>query len=526
MSDPGRVAMLFLDVFVVLTTLWLFWRRGAAGSGVAVGAAASFGWLTALHWLSTSGVVPAQVGAVVFLGAVVVAVAVVGALLGGVRVVREAVQRLSDADLLMLQGPRVLFGATFFLQGLTGGLPRTFGLIDGATHLLAGALGLAAAASLRRDATSRALPWAANLFGLVDIVVVLSSLSVVLLPDITTHHPMMYAVFLPAAFWACWHAVSLHRLTRVQLPKLRSAGALVVLGLALTGSGCRPFILRTVMTTVEPYFHGPDVDRVALTQLTGHVFTFQWNWYRNLVVLTDEGLVVIDPMGVQAATALKQALDERFPGVPVRRVIYSHYHLDHVRGAKVLEPLEVVAHENCGRYWKPLDLTDVVLPTRTIAGDTDLTLGGVELRALDVGLSHTDTLFAFHLPAERVLFTADLGLVKTVAPTGVPDRYAPGYLAALDRLAALDFDLFVPSHFGHGRKQDLIEWRDMLEYGRQLAREAIAKRGTFEVETSQLGAYFDAIYFPMRARYGDWHGFDEMVILNIVRDIEGEGLGH
>jgi len=143
-----------------------------------------------------------------------------------------------------------------------------------------------------------------------------------------------------------------------------------------------------------------------------------------------------------------------------------------------------------------------------------------------MGLSHTDTLYAFHLPAERVVFAADLGLVGTVAPAGVPDRYAPGYLDALDRLIGIDFDVFVPSHFGYGRKQDLIEWRNMLEYGRALARAAIKKVGTFGVQDRQLGAYFDEVYFPMRKRYGDWHGFDEMAVLNIVRDIEGEGLGH
>jgi glyoxylase-like metal-dependent hydrolase (beta-lactamase superfamily II) len=358
--------------------------------------------------------------------------------------------------------------------------------------------------------------------------VVLSSLSLVLLPEISARHPMMSAVFLPAPFWAIWHVVSISRLWRGA--RLRAATAsLLLLALAVSMAGCRPLILRTVMTTVDPYFHGEEVDRIELTRLTPRVWTFQWNWYRNLVISTAEGLVVIDPMGPAAAGALKEALSREFPGVPVKRVVYSHYHLDHVRGASELAPSEVIAHANCQRYWAALDsgeTSDVLPPTRTITGDTDISLGGVEIHALDMGLSHTDTLLAFYLPRERVLFTADLGLVKTVAPTGVPDRYAPGYLAALDRLATLDFDVFVPSHFGFGRKQDLVEWRDMLEYGRTLARRAIAHSGSFGVQQSQLGRYFDDIYYPMRERYGAWHGFDEMIVLNIVRDIEGEGLGH
>lgn len=165
-------------------------------------------------------------------------------------------------------------------------------------------------------------------------------------------------------------------------------------------------------------------------------------------------------------------------------------------------------------------------PTRLISGDTVLNIGGVEIRALYLGLSHTDTLYAFHIPSERLVFTADLGLVKTVPPVGVPDRYAPGYLAAMNRIIDADFDTFVPSHFGYGTKQDLIDWRDMLEEGRRLARNANKASGTPGVQADQMGKYFDAVYYPMREKYGDWHGFSAMFVLNLVRDIEGEALGH
>lgn len=516
MVENSRVVMLGLDVVALVTTLALFRVRGVRWRGLAITGALALGWLLLMHALARDSLVPEQLSTPAFLGLVVLGVAVAGGLLW---FAKGAVALLTDADLLRLQGVRLLFGATFFIQALVGALPRQFGLIDGVTHMLAGALGLWAARSSLRGAA-----WLANLFGIVDIVVVLSTLSVVLLPEITARHPMMYAVFGPAPFWAWWHVLSLGRLLRVKLPL--APVTMVALGLALSLTSCKPFILRTVMTTVDPYFHGAEVDRVELTQVAPHTFSFQWNWYRNLVVLTSEGLVVIDPMGAKAAAALKNVLSARFPGVAVRRLIYSHYHLDHVRGGAVLAPAEVIAHEKCERYWAAIDHGGVLAPTRTISGDTDLSIGGVTIRALDLGLSHTDTLFAFYLPEERVLFTADLGLVKAVAPAGVPDRYAPGYVAALDRLAALDFDVFVPSHFGVGRKQDLIDWRDMLEYGRTLARQAIARSGSFGLQGQQLGAYFDDIYYPMRERYGTWHGFDEMIILNIVRDIEGEGLGH
>jgi len=300
----------------------------------------------------------------------------------------------------------------------------------------------------------------------------------------------------------------------------------VLMALLLSVVGCKSLVLKTVMTTVEPYFHGEGVDGTQFEKITDKVFTFRWNWYRNLVVVTDAGLVVIDPMNAEMATALKKELDQKFPGRKVHTLIYSHYHLDHTGGGAVLAPVDVIAHVKSPMYWRDVPHESVLAPTRLIDGDTTLNIGGVEIQALYMGLSHTDTLYAFYLPSEKLLFTADLGLVKSVAPVGVPDRYAPGYLAALNRVAALDFQIFVPSHFGYGVKQDLIDWRDMMEDGRRLAREAIKTAGSVGTRNNQMAEYFNAVYFPMREKYGSWHGFNEMFILNLVRDIEGEALGH
>lgn len=312
----------------------------------------------------------------------------------------------------------------------------------------------------------------------------------------------------------------------MKLLVLLSTGAVVLLLASACSLTSYPFVLKTVMKTVDPYFHGPGIDGTQFERITDKVYTFRWNWYRNLIVVTDVGLVVIDPMNVEMSTALRAELNRHFPGKKVDTLIYSHFHLDHTQGGAVLTPTNVVAHEKCPTYWKELDHRQVLQPTRYISGDTMLNIGGVEIHALYLGLSHTDTLYAFHLPAERLVFTADLGLVRTVEPNGVPDRYAPGYLDAMNRVIAVDFDTFVPSHFGYGTKQDLIDWRDMLEEGRRLAREAVRQVGSVGAQQDQMGRYFDAVYYPMQVKYGHWHGFNDMFVLNLVRDIVGEALGY
>jgi len=292
-------------------------------------------------------------------------------------------------------------------------------------------------------------------------------------------------------------------------------------------TGCTDFVLRTVMTTVDPYFHGEGIDGTELTKVEDHIYTFRWNWYRNLVIDTSEGWVVIDPMNPKMAKALKQALEKTIPGKRVHTLIYSHYHLDHTRGGAELSPMHVIAHEKSAQYWQALDnVTELLEPTRYISGDTVLNVGGVEIQAIYLGLSHTDTLYAFHIPSRRLVFTADVGLVKTMPPVGVPDRYAPGYIAAMDKIIKIDFDRFIPSHFGYGTRQDFIDWREMMMESRRLSYHAIHSNGTPGTEKDQMSKYFDAIYYPMREKYGDWHGFNEMFVLNMVRDVVGESLGY
>jgi glyoxylase-like metal-dependent hydrolase (beta-lactamase superfamily II) len=57
-------------------------------------------------------------------------------------------------------------------------------------------------------------------------------------------------------------------------------------------------------------------------------------WYSGFLV-TSEGIILVDPINTDFAKWLKSQLDERFPGRPVRYVIYSHSHWDHIEGGAV-----------------------------------------------------------------------------------------------------------------------------------------------------------------------------------------------
>ena len=67
--------------------------------------------------------------------------------------------------------------------------------------------------------------------------------------------------------------------------------------------------------------------------------------HRTVFLVTDEGIVLADPISTAFSTWLKSEFDERF-GVPVRYVLYSHHHWDHASGGAVFaDTATYIAHE-------------------------------------------------------------------------------------------------------------------------------------------------------------------------------------
>ena len=217
---------IFLDATMIIYTLWVISLGDAKGKlslGFGVGMLV---WLGALHLgLSTKSIFPADISGPAFLTIVFLAVGAVGALLLLVPPIRQALLALDQRQLLLMQGIRVLFGANFLMQASLGGLPQSFGILDGWTHIGAGFLGLVAAFTLATGSDGVRRAWFANLFGVTDILVVASTLSLVLLPTLTPHHPMMYAVFLPAPLWLWFHLVSMWKLVSKHQPTIRVQAA-------------------------------------------------------------------------------------------------------------------------------------------------------------------------------------------------------------------------------------------------------------------------------------------------------------
>ena len=68
-----------------------------------------------------------------------------------------------------------------------------------------------------------------------------------------------------------------------------------------------------------------------ITKIAGEVYRFRNNAHYSVFAVTPAGVIATDPINADAARWLKDEIQKRF-NQPVRYVIYSHDHADHISG--------------------------------------------------------------------------------------------------------------------------------------------------------------------------------------------------
>uniref|UniRef100_UPI000B7D366D MBL fold metallo-hydrolase n=1 Tax=Candidatus Entotheonella palauensis TaxID=93172 RepID=UPI000B7D366D len=94
-------------------------------------------------------------------------------------------------------------------------------------------------------------------------------------------------------------------------------------------------------------------------------------------------------------------------GKPVKYLIYSHHHADHVSGGDAFGAEEIVAHENIADDIEK-DKVPTPLPTTTFSDTKTITLGGQSVELIYLGSGHSDNLIAMKFPGEQALFIVDI----------------------------------------------------------------------------------------------------------------------
>ena len=217
-------------------------------------------------------------------------------------------------------------------------------------------------------------------------------------------------------------------------------------------------------------------------------------------VVTDDGVVVVDALGSPALAEELIAEIRRVTRQPIRYVILTHYHADHIYGLQAFKAAgATIVANRLGREYLVSDTaqrrleasrqelapwidedTRLVPADRWIDGDTVLNVGSWRFEIRHVGPAHTPEDEVVYVPKANALFAGDLVFRGRIPYVGQADSRR--WIESLDRLIAFKPRVMLPGHGPASTEPlaDLQLTRDYLAYLRSSMEEAARNLEPFD----------------------------------------------
>ena len=200
-----------------------------------------------------------------------------------------------------------------------------------------------------------------------------------------------------------------------------------------------------------------------IEKVSGNVYRFIDDRHRSVFAVTEAGIIATDPMNEAAAEWLKKELEMRFDK-PVRYVIYSHNHSDHVYGARVFEApgVDVIAHE-LARQDLIRTRAATVTPNLTFDDEMTVTLGETTVQLRYHGPNDGRGSISMHFMPANVVFVVDWIVIGRMPWQKLWSYDIQGMINSTRDVLELDFDFFVGGHADVGDKADVRQYLAYLE---------------------------------------------------------------
>ncbi|WP_439107455.1 alkyl sulfatase dimerization domain-containing protein [Congregibacter sp.] len=291
---------------------------------------------------------------------------------------------------------------------------------------------------------------------------------------------------------------------------------------ASAGDGENPYIVP---------FSSPDYLRKHARYLEEEMFqigdTPVWDYntpnrgFGNVIMIEgDDGLIIIDTTTATEHAAVAERAFREVSDKPVKAVIYTHHHVDHISGAGAFidsadaesGQVKVIAAENflreledenqvtapimgiralymygqlldpvtdgrdyhisCCGYTLGTELGSYIAPNHFVDGSEEMTIAGIRMELFQTGGESASHL-AVWLPDYQVMLTGDEiqgpNYPNLHSLRGTKPRDAIKWVTAIDRMRAYDAKHLVPSHGqpldGQAEIQDMLTvYRDAIQF--------------------------------------------------------------
>ena len=238
-------------------------------------------------------------------------------------------------------------------------------------------------------------------------------------------------------------------------------------------------------------------------QLAPEVYFFSTGTYNNLFVVTSEGVVITDPIKGKGKL-LKQAISE-ITTQPVKFMIYSHSHIDHIGDAHLFagDGVQIIAQVETGKALKRYKDRNRPVPHINFGTNYTLSIGGISIELIYPGEGHGKGNSIIYIPSHKIMMYVD-----TVTPKSVPFKNFAytidifSQVAGVEKALKLDFNIYIAGHLHRlGTRKEMEEVLEYYYASKKASIDAIKKVSFLDVRSKSktrdmerlFGEYLDAV---------------------------------
>ena len=214
---------------------------------------------------------------------------------------------------------------------------------------------------------------------------------------------------------------------------------------------------------------------------TDGVYIFRNGGHQSMFIVTSDGVIATDPVAYGRPTGGADYVAEirKVTTQPIKYLIYSHHHYDHIAGGKAFKDAgaTIIAHKRAAERLAVVKDPATPLPDEVVGdGGRVIRMGGKIVELSYVGLNHSDSTLVLRLPQDQLIFLVDLVPVGAFPGLGMIDFHPLEAMESFKRILALDWTRMVPGHPGQpgdrlGTKKDVEDQIALQQYASDLVKE-------------------------------------------------------
>jgi cyclase len=276
---------------------------------------------------------------------------------------------------------------------------------------------------------------------------------------------------------------------------MKHTSLLVFLGLMLAAGGARA--------------QQEDFSKVTIktTKLTESIYMLEGAGGNIGVSVGEDGVILIDDQFAPLTPKIQEAVS-KLSSKPIKFVLNTHWHLDHVGGNENLAAAGavVIAHDNVRKRMSTEQFIQLMnrkvppsppraLPVVTFTSDITLHLNGEDIHVIHVDPAHTDGDSLVVFPRAKIIHVGDC--YRTVGYPFVDLSSGgsfDGTIAVADKVMGMIDSTFkvIPGHGELSTRADLKTWRDMLaEIRASVKKQVDAGKALDAIQQMKLTARWD-----------------------------------